>query len=141
MKAKTPYQFTIINLSKPNSQFNFGMQPVFYSSEDKTWSRIGEKISYFKNHYAKPTSADKAVDDPSDDTYCSLTFTITFPYENDFCFIAYHYPYSYSYQQVYNDVDEFEKTVPTLTYDLFHRPFWTVSRKIQALIDSYCAIR
>lgn len=100
MKGKTPYQFTIINLSKPNSQFNFGMQPVFYSSVNKTWSRIGEKISYYKNHFAKPLFADKASDDPADDTYCSLTFTISFPYDNDTGFIAYHYPYSYTYQQV-----------------------------------------
>lgn len=46
--ANTCYHFKFVNLSKPNSQFNFGMQPVMYSSNLGTWTRAGENISYFK---------------------------------------------------------------------------------------------
>lgn len=48
MKAGVPYKFNIINLSKPQSQFNFGMQPVMFSSTDGKWSRVGDDIYYYK---------------------------------------------------------------------------------------------
>jgi hypothetical protein len=86
-----PYQFTIVNAAKQNSQLNFGMQPVYYSPQ-LGWSRIGENVSYFTNNYKKggePSSC-----------YASATFTISFTakeFEEDgICYLAYHYPYTYS---------------------------------------------
>lgn len=34
--------------------------------------------------------------------FYTATFTIVFPYSNDVCFMAYHYPYTYSMLQVSN---------------------------------------
>jgi hypothetical protein len=88
------YQFNIINLEKPNSQFNYGMMPVVYSTkraseEQIGWYRSGFDICYHPNRYLKEKRGK---------TYnCySLTFKTTFPYDDDVCYLAYHYPYTYS---------------------------------------------
>ncbi|TPX67231.1 hypothetical protein SpCBS45565_g03896 [Spizellomyces sp. 'palustris'] len=90
MVPNTPYKFNIVNMSKPNSQFNQGMQPVMFSREDGCWRRVGDAIYYYKNHYAFPTQYE------SDCTFATLTFTIVFSYAGDSCYFAYHYPYTYS---------------------------------------------
>ena len=107
MIPNVPYRFNILNMSKPASQFNNGMQPVMYSLLEPGWKRVGDFVFYIKNHYSKPannSSTEEAslANSPDDfaptsgNTYCTLVFSITFKGENDHCFLAYHYPYTYS---------------------------------------------
>eukprot|EP00842_Homolaphlyctis_polyrhiza_P002381 jgi/Hompol1/3143/HPOL_006366-RA len=98
MIPNAAYKFNILNLSKPASQFNHGMQPVMYSTSDPGWRRVGECVFYIKNHYSKPgsDSSDTSSTDTLGGTYSTLVFTLVFKYAEDTCFIAYHYPYTYS---------------------------------------------
>jgi hypothetical protein len=50
-KGRT-YRFNIINLLKPDSLYNHGMQPLMYSETDaknngKGWQRVGKDICYY----------------------------------------------------------------------------------------------
>ena len=78
MKPNKNYRFTIINLSKPSSLYNLGLKPLFYSKriaddQNKGWHRAGDNIRYYRR--AQPSASGRKQ-------YC-LTFTLTFPYEND----------------------------------------------------------
>nr|XP_022902548.1 cytosolic carboxypeptidase 1-like isoform X1 [Onthophagus taurus] len=91
MRPDTWYTFNVINFQKANSQFNYGMQPVFFSCLDfitnyKGWRKYGDEIIYYGNEY-------KTVDGKQ---YRSLSFKISFPFEGDYCYLAYHYPYTYT---------------------------------------------
>lgn len=48
---------------------------------------MGEKIVYYGNHY---TNEDHSKQ------YRSLMFTLKFNYDDDKCYLAYHYPYTYT---------------------------------------------
>ncbi|XP_061138901.1 cytosolic carboxypeptidase 4 isoform X2 [Syngnathus typhle] len=94
MVPDVPYRFNIINCEKSNSQFNYGMQPVLYSVRDALngkpqWCRSGTEICYFRNHFCPVRGRLRT-------TFYTLTFTITFKYSEDVCYLAYHYPYTYS---------------------------------------------
>ncbi|XP_054632714.1 cytosolic carboxypeptidase 4 isoform X3 [Dunckerocampus dactyliophorus] len=94
MVPDVPYRFNVINCEKSNSQFNYGMQPVLYSVRDALngqphWLRSGTEICYFRNHFCPARGSQKT-------TFYTLTFTITFKYNEDVCYLAYHYPYTYS---------------------------------------------
>ncbi|XP_019720820.1 cytosolic carboxypeptidase 4 isoform X1 [Hippocampus comes] len=94
MVPDVPYRFNIINCEKSNSQFNYGMQPVLYSVRDAIngrphWCRSGTEICYFRNYFC-PVRGSQGT------TFYTLTFTITFKYSEDVCYLAYHYPYTYS---------------------------------------------
>ncbi|XP_005077924.4 cytosolic carboxypeptidase 4 [Mesocricetus auratus] len=98
MRAAIPYRFNIINCEKPNSQFNYGMQPTLYSVKEAllgrpAWIRTGSEICYYKNHYRSNAAA---MDGASGKRYYTLTFSVTFPHNEDACYLAYHYPYTYS---------------------------------------------
>lgn len=41
MVAKVPYVFNIVNFDKINSQFNYGMQPVLFSTKEHLLSGSG----------------------------------------------------------------------------------------------------
>lgn len=111
--APTKYRFNIINLCKPDSLFNQGLQPVVYSVKDAHlkhigWRRSGSEIYYFSNSF--PRSTTKAVksnnDRPTDidaqnqppassgETYFTLTFTLEFANADDTYLIAHSYPYT-----------------------------------------------
>lgn len=96
MSAKTTYTFNLVNCEKLNSQFNFGMQPVMFSVKEclkegkPVWKRCGTNIFYYKNHYEYQIGSESR-------NYFTATFQIEFPYENDVCYLAYHYPYTYTY--------------------------------------------
>lgn len=56
-KGRT-YRFNIINLLKPDSLYNHGMQPLMYSEKDATlsgkgWQRVGKDICYYQNSLKK----------------------------------------------------------------------------------------
>ncbi|ETE73574.1 Cytosolic carboxypeptidase 4, partial [Ophiophagus hannah] len=99
MKSAIPYRFNIINCDKPNSQFNYGMQPVMYSVKEALqgrphWIRVGYDICYYKNHYRNYGPA--AAGGPCGKSCYTLTFSLVFPHQEDVCYLAYHYPYTYS---------------------------------------------
>ncbi|KAJ3028713.1 UNVERIFIED_CONTAM: Cytosolic carboxypeptidase 1 [Siphonaria sp. JEL0065] len=111
MSPSISYKFNIINMSKGNSQFGEGMQPVIYSMKDGVWRRGGDNICFYKNHYRKPDSP--KTDEPSSfnvvgsgpssgklvssiPTYSTLTFHLKNPHQEDTIYIAYHYPYTVS---------------------------------------------
>ncbi|XP_021120451.1 cytosolic carboxypeptidase 4 isoform X1 [Heterocephalus glaber] len=98
MRTAIPYRFNIINCEKPNSQFNYGMQPTLYSVKEalfgrSTWIRTGHDICYYKNHYRQSAAA---MGGASGKCYYTLTFAVTFPHSEDVCYLAYHYPYTYT---------------------------------------------
>ncbi|KAK6099655.1 Cytosolic carboxypeptidase 1, variant 2 [Batrachochytrium dendrobatidis] len=101
MIPNVPYKFNILNMSKPASQFNHGMQPVVYSVANPGWRRAGEGVFYIKNHYRKShdvasTESSVSTADTTSGTYSTLVFSLLFKNLNDTCYIAYHYPYTYS---------------------------------------------
>ena len=54
LPVSTDIVFNIINLTKSDSLFNYGMQPAVFSKmgNKKTgqgWHRVGKDISYYKN--------------------------------------------------------------------------------------------
>ena len=87
-----PYKFNIINLIKPESSYNQGMKPLFYSKREADhesgigWSRDGDNICYYQNSMKKKGGG----------FYFTLTFTATFKYDDDEVFLAHCYPYTYS---------------------------------------------
>lgn len=44
MAAKVPYTFSIVNFDKINSQFNYGMQPVMFSSKEHLLNGTGMRM-------------------------------------------------------------------------------------------------
>ena len=47
------FRFSIVNFSKPDSQYNVGMKPVMYSIKEAEkngvgWQRTGDQIRYFR---------------------------------------------------------------------------------------------
>ncbi|XP_054551431.1 cytosolic carboxypeptidase 4 [Talpa occidentalis] len=106
MRAAVPYRLNIINCEKPNSQFNYGMQPTLYSVKEAllgrpTWIRAGYDICYYKNHYRQSAAATGGA---SGKCYYTLTFGVTFPHSGDICYLAYHYPYTYSALTTHLDI-------------------------------------
>nr|XP_055048746.1 cytosolic carboxypeptidase 4 isoform X1 [Misgurnus anguillicaudatus] len=98
MVAGVPYRFNVINCEKGNSQYNYGMQPVLYSVREALdgrphWVRSGSEICYYRNHFC-PKGRHRSH-------FYTLTFTVTFPHDDDVCYLAYHYPYTYSTLQTH----------------------------------------
>ncbi|XP_033108379.1 cytosolic carboxypeptidase 1-like isoform X2 [Anneissia japonica] len=103
MKPGVLYRFNIVNCEKPNSQFNFGMQPVMYSVKEAmqgrpSWKRSGTNICYYRNHFSRSSAATGGQKGKS---YFTLSFSISFQDEDDICYLAYHYPYSYTMLQAH----------------------------------------
>ncbi|KAI8897430.1 hypothetical protein BC833DRAFT_621233 [Globomyces pollinis-pini] len=97
MVPNVSYRFNILNLSKPASQFNNGMQPVMYSLCDPCWRRVGDPVFYIKNHYRRKELENAETLDGTDlNTFSTLVFTVSFKHKHDTCYLAYHYPYTYS---------------------------------------------
>jgi hypothetical protein len=99
-KPGVTYRFNIINCEKPNSQFNYGMQPLMFSVtanklNQQGWIRTGTKISYYSNNFIAPPSK-QSSDTRKRKTYYTMTFSTVFQHDKDTCYFAYHYPYTYS---------------------------------------------
>ena len=80
MKADTEYRFSFVNFSKPDSQYSVGMKPVLYSEIEATktgvgWVRAGTEMTYFKES--------KSPGDSSKTNQYIMSFTVSFPHEND----------------------------------------------------------
>jgi cytosolic carboxypeptidase protein 2/3 len=84
-------KFNILNYSKGDSMFNYGMKVAIYSerkaaAQDVGWHRGGTDISYFKNNIRKDYNAPKY--------FYTATFTHTFEFDDDSVFFSYSYPYT-----------------------------------------------
>jgi len=91
--AGLPVKFNILNYSKPDSMFNYGMKVSIYSerkaeAQQVGWHRGCSDIKYFKNQVRKDLVHQKF--------YHTLTFTHEFEFDEDTVFFAYCYPYSYT---------------------------------------------
>ncbi|XP_007504416.2 cytosolic carboxypeptidase 3 isoform X2 [Monodelphis domestica] len=94
-QAGKPYRFTIVNLAKPDSLYNQGMRPLFYSEKEAKinnigWKRTGDQIKYYRNNTGQEGRHS-----------FSLTWTFQFPYDKDTCYFAHCYPYTYANLQEY----------------------------------------
>ncbi|KAG9339973.1 hypothetical protein JZ751_022288 [Albula glossodonta] len=89
-RAHVPYRFTISNLLKESNLFKQGQRPLLYSEEKARtqrvgWHRAGQDVTYHRNgcqHAGRPCH--------------SLSWTLSFPYNRDTCYLALCYPYTYS---------------------------------------------
>lgn len=84
-------KFNILNYSKGDSMFNYGMKIAIYSQKKADnagvgWHRGGTDISYFKNNIRKDYIYTKY--------FYTATFTHTFEYDDDTVFFSYSYPYT-----------------------------------------------
>jgi cytosolic carboxypeptidase protein 2/3 len=92
VKRDTRYKFTVINLVKPDSSYNQGQKPLFYSAKEAQkpgahgWYRDGENIAYFQNAMKKKGGGN----------YYSLQFEVSFKYDDDEVWVAHCYPYTYT---------------------------------------------
>ncbi|KFV65797.1 Cytosolic carboxypeptidase 3, partial [Dryobates pubescens] len=94
-QAGTPYRFTIVNFTRPNSLYKRGLRPLMYSEADAKehrvgWRRTGNEIKYYRNNAGQGRQQ-----------YFSLTWTFQFPHDQDTCYFAHCYPYTYSKLQEY----------------------------------------
>ena len=93
MRPHREYTFAVINFTKTDALFNYGMKPVVYSMADnrnlpdteKGWKRTATDVSYRKGQLPREYSSRM---------YYRLTFKITTPNEKDKLFIAHSYPYT-----------------------------------------------
>lgn len=116
------YRFNIVNLCKPNSLFNQGLQPVVYSVRDahqkgRGWVRSGTDIYYFANSFVRPprnatniqgvAPTEVATTVPTTTapsmTYYTLTFTLEFSNAEDTYLVAHSYPYTLTMHQLHID--------------------------------------
>ena len=85
--------FNIMNFTKPDSLFNFGMKVSVYSetmAEQGTgWFKGGERISYFGNGIRKDINYYSKQ-------YYTCTFTYKFQHDDDTVYFAYCVPYTYT---------------------------------------------
>ena len=87
-------KFNILNYSKPDSLFNYGMKIAIYSEQMADtqkigWHKGGEDISYYPNGIKKDyTYYSKS--------FYSATFSYKFRYSGDSVYFAYAQPYTYS---------------------------------------------
>ena len=86
------YKFNIINLIKPDSSYNQGQKPLFYSAKEASkpggvgWYRDGENICYYQNSMKRKGGG----------AYHTLSFEVTFKNDDDEIYCAHCYPYTYS---------------------------------------------
>jgi murein tripeptide amidase MpaA len=104
-RAKSSVKFNIMNYSKPDSLFNFGMKVSVYSEKqaikDKvSWYKSGDNIKYTQNGIKKDPEVAWSKQ------YYTLTFTHTFKYDNDCVYFAYSVPYTYT--DLRNDLHDIE---------------------------------
>jgi hypothetical protein len=102
MQTGVKYTFHIVNLLKKKSLYQKGLMPLLYS--DKTaaqtgigWYRAGVPLAYGMNKMKRKAKKN----------FVTFTFSITFPLNDDTCYIAHCYPYRYS--DLLRHLGEFEK--------------------------------
>ena len=91
MVCGAEYTFNVVNFTKNDSLFNYGMGPAIYSTQEhrKTgveWFRGGKDVCYKKGSIPRENSRR---------FYYKLTFKITNKYHNDTIYLAHSFPYTY----------------------------------------------
>lgn len=86
-------RFNMLNLCKPDSLYNEGMQVLVYSErlashKDVGWHRAGTKIGYYCNGLRQSEKQSRLC--------YTHTFTYNFEYSQDTVYFAYSYPYTYT---------------------------------------------
>eukprot|EP00050_Salpingoeca_kvevrii_P022230 m.123174 g.123174 ORF g.123174 m.123174 type:complete len:1074 (-) comp9643_c0_seq2:139-3360(-) len=93
MQKGRRYKFNIINLLKPDSLYNYGMQPVVYSevaaAKGTGWIRAGDDISYYRNDLRVPETNKVRW-------FYTLTWTYVCEHAEDNVYFAHCYPYTFS---------------------------------------------
>ena len=105
LPAGTKIDFSILNLMKPDSLYNYGMKPCIFSEKHKEttgeeWHRDGNNISYKKNDIIRnkhliPNDVDKQTFKKMSRYFYTLSFSYTLKYDNDIVYFAHSYPYNY----------------------------------------------
>jgi len=86
------YKFNLINFIKPDSSYNQGQKPLFYSVKEAQkpggigWYRDAENICYYQNSMKRKGGG----------SYYTLSFEVTFKNDDDEVYLAHCYPYTYS---------------------------------------------
>lgn len=92
-RAKNKVRFNILNYSKVDSLFNYGMKVSVYSERKAetglSWHKDGEDIRYFANNIRKDVTYYSKG-------YYTLTFSYTFEHDHDTVYFAYSVPYTFS---------------------------------------------
>ena len=76
---------------KPDSLYSHGMKVLSYSIKNSDlnnvgWRRVGKNISYVQNNYKRKGSG----------SYYTLSFTVTFDFDDDSVYFAHCFPYTYT---------------------------------------------
>lgn len=87
------YTFNVVNFTKRDSLFNYGMAPAVFSSllykkNGTGWFRAGADVEYKKGVIPREKSRRKK--------YYRLSFKLTWKLANDKLSIAYTFPYTYT---------------------------------------------
>eukprot|EP00516_Mucochytrium_quahogii_P011400 CAMPEP_0203787624 /NCGR_PEP_ID=MMETSP0100_2-20121128/2352_1 /ASSEMBLY_ACC=CAM_ASM_000210 /TAXON_ID=96639 /ORGANISM=" , Strain NY0313808BC1" /LENGTH=842 /DNA_ID=CAMNT_0050690191 /DNA_START=146 /DNA_END=2674 /DNA_ORIENTATION=- len=104
------YHFNIVNLEKPDSMYNYGMQPLVFCPRtaracQRGWTRVGSNIAYFANPFEK----DCDVNGSKRCYSASLSFRLPKGFltsSEDRVFMAYCFPYTYS--NLVRDLEQLE---------------------------------
>ena len=91
MPKNTTVKFNLVNMSKSESLFNFGMKPTVFSmmryeKRKVGWLREGQKVSYEESQYHKKESSKQA--------YNVLSFEYKFLYDGDIVYFSHSIPYT-----------------------------------------------
>jgi len=86
------YTFNVVNFTKSDSLFNYGMRPAIFSTvlnkrNGTGWVRAGQDVVYKKGPIPREKSKKK---------YYRLSFRMTWKISNDKISIAYTFPYTYT---------------------------------------------
>ena len=88
MRNDVEYTFSIVNFTKPDSQYSVGMKPVLYSVKETErsgvgWTRAGDQVRYYRDH-STPRDAPRRF---------IMSFSVRFPHSKDTVYLAHCYPY------------------------------------------------
>ncbi|GLD93209.1 hypothetical protein PINS_up001801 [Pythium insidiosum] len=96
------FRFNVVNLSKPDSLFNRGLQPVVYSLQDAAtkrvgWRRAGDDVCYYATPFPRsPSSSSSPCSTGNSDCFYGLSFSLTLTNADDTYLVAHSYPYTLS---------------------------------------------
>ncbi|XP_075246173.1 uncharacterized protein LOC142339779 isoform X2 [Convolutriloba macropyga] len=99
MIPQATYTFRIINFTKPDSLYNYGMRPLFYSETNSSakqqgWVRAGHHVEY--NNTSLTDQIKSLPDVVRNRNYFVLSFQVEFPHQKDTCYFAHCYPYPFT---------------------------------------------
>lgn len=92
--------FHFKNFLKPESLFNEGMRPLFFSSKSgKGWERCGIDIRYYSSHEFSNRDSSRLpgeqINASNKELFC-CSFSHTFLHNEDLCYFSFCLPYTYT---------------------------------------------